>query len=92
MKFENRKDKEGFPEPESLSTFKERIKGWRTLPEGTDYCPRCWANLEKNKRLSEDSMKTARPTSDFVEQRKGTDGWSAVCQEGGEEVFVELEY
>ncbi len=80
MKFKEGRNEKWLNEAEALEKFKSKIKGWMTLPEGTDYCPHCWEKMDKMNKLTEGMKKDARPTIEFVEKRKGTEGWSVICQ------------
>lgn len=89
--FERRSGRSWKPEAEGFELFKELIKNWTTAPEGAvDYCPLCWRQEQEARRFSEEERNSFRPTLKFAEKRLGTDGWSAICQKCGKEVFIRL--
>ncbi|OGY99286.1 MAG: hypothetical protein A2945_04930 [Candidatus Liptonbacteria bacterium RIFCSPLOWO2_01_FULL_52_25] len=80
MRFERRKGHESVPEEGSIETFRRRVGGWMTAPEGVDYCPLCWRLEKESPLFSKNVQDASKPTAEFAHQREGTDGWSAICQ------------
>lgn len=81
---------EQIPKPENLGKFKELLKGWRTSPDGMDYCPDCWPKyLNKiDPKIREMAKEDAYPTADLGETRKSEKGWCAICEECSKEAYT----
>ncbi|HUZ92776.1 MAG TPA: hypothetical protein VNG29_02130 [Candidatus Paceibacterota bacterium] len=74
------------PELEGFERFKSEIRNWMSIGDD-DYCGRCWLG-KSNNGISPKEKAAARSTAEFAEKRKGTEGWSAICEECGKEVYV----
>lgn len=75
---------------ESFAVFKKQLEGWMASPDGQDYCPKCWPQfLEKFEPKHRGMViKDARPTAAVAEPRKSSDGWLAICESCGTDVFT----
>lgn len=64
-----------------LESFREAIKGWRTVSDG-DFCGDCWgAYLQQfDKKLQTQLKEEARPTKDYAKHRRMSDGWYVECE------------
>ena len=71
----------------SLQKFKEALKGWRTSPDGEDFCPDHWGvYLDKfDERGRKIITSYSQATQKLAGYRKMRDGWGTICQYEGKD-------
>ena len=70
--------------------FLAKLEGWKTSPDGEDFCPECWNQyLQRFSRKVRDAVKEdSIKTSKVAESRKVSDGWWVGCASCNKTVSV----
>ena len=87
---------------EALEKFKAELKGWRSSPDGEDFCPDCWPKKLARLRINRDNSNSrdeeiiniftndSTPLDDIAKSRKIKDGYMALCSICKKEAFAPL--
>ena len=68
----------------SLNHFTDKLRGWKTSPDGEDFCPKCWEEYIDNVKkqdvdIAEMMVKDGCDTATVAETRRSRDGWFTIC-------------